>query len=791
MSLSKTILFDEADNFSFDSDKIEIVSGAARLKLVNSTASFNQPFASGAGFTLDAAKSEVTAGVLRQKDKRGTGNMYANFASSINANWARGSGTATAFNGAAVSAGKLDLSGATDKYITLVGTSNSTGSQAGAVRFRVTPLYSGNPATPQVFYTETKAFGDNSNSIVIFHYIEGSMYVRMASSTGTIVIECNLGTWVPVSGTEYEFELNFNIDTGVFHLFIDGDAFGEGDVTQDVDWTNLINATDDGSGKITGTGAGDGWNRGGESVQTVAAGSFSLKWNQFYNKGFLVAGIITGAPLTQDYGNVPLPSSIYKYAFLPYQEGDGLVKILDPSGSGYSDSIFDTTYQDGDSFEIRVDGDTGVVTFYIADVLVFTSAVLFTFYTARVAATFYRAYELTGELTSPGGGLTNTGSGTGTRDSVVGVIAVGKYHDGITGSADFKLDDLTTFSTVQHSSAYSAPSTNSEATVYLGDLVTLPIFNNAEPFTLTDFTTVQSSTPHYILNSKYWNGSAWVVSDGTYTQSNTATEVDTNIAALAATSLTVKVVTQAGNTQMSVSDLTVDIATSLYATDNPTITPNTGDLMDALLSLSAVTTATGSDAVRCVIEKIGVGLIYFDTEDSWPASDGTYAQSNSIAEAIAGLSFLDISTGVTLRLKIFLHSDDGSTTPSITSLTEVYNYFLPDTTVINKCTVYVRLRDILGDRVTTGATFYAQLKKPFYIGDNLIEAQTKSVVLDSKGEGELTLVESASSAVVAKYYFTLTYVEGLVTKTVTFKAAVVPNQASIALSALARVGKIT
>ena len=82
MSLLQGVFYNDAINFIFDDTKIEVIGGKAQLKnrLVDSTF--------GANYNID-----------------------------INGSWGDGVLTGTAFGGASVSGGKLDLTGGTVKYV--------------------------------------------------------------------------------------------------------------------------------------------------------------------------------------------------------------------------------------------------------------------------------------------------------------------------------------------------------------------------------------------------------------------------------------------------------------------------------------------------------------------------------------------------------------------------------------------------------------------------------------------------------------------------------------------------
>jgi len=235
MSLGINLPFDNEDNYTFDSDDIEISGGNAALKLKdNPGQDFNQPFDSDTGFTYDSDKSEFTGGKVQQKDQRPTdATCYATYTTDINLNAGGGVLTGTASGGAMASGGYLDLKTGGVKYVDYAGLNNADNLiQTGCIRFILKPNYSGSPAAIRNFIVISEASEDASNLVNIYHKSsDGNIKVVMNNqTTGTIMTE-DLGVWNPTAGTDYEFELNFAIDTvgggtTAIRLFIDGTQFG-------------------------------------------------------------------------------------------------------------------------------------------------------------------------------------------------------------------------------------------------------------------------------------------------------------------------------------------------------------------------------------------------------------------------------------------------------------------------------------------------------------------------------------------------------------------------------------
>jgi uncharacterized phiE125 gp8 family phage protein len=166
-------------------------------------------------------------------------------------------------------------------------------------------------------------------------------------------------------------------------------------------------------------------------------------------------------------------------------------------------------------------------------------------------------------------GATNVNTGTRTAGDTIKVGTNGLNSM----SPDFKIDNLVVFSTVQHTANYT-PGDAPYSYIYKATNVDLPDFEvdtgdgTLDLLAYTAFTAISvgcSGIPKYTLEGKYWNGSAWVTSDDTYAQANTAAEVNTNIASLTAGNTTsVTIHFQDSNTQSCVDNLEIDYTAESY-----------------------------------------------------------------------------------------------------------------------------------------------------------------------------------------------------------------------------------
>ncbi len=185
------------------------------------------PFTTPANYTYNTNEILVD-GEASLLNKTPTGaSSWATYTADINLNAGGGVLTGVAVGGAAVNAGKLDLSFNDARHVDYDADLNADSQQTGCIRFKLTPNYSGTPAASQCFFNISKADNDTDNRITIFHLITtGNLRITIGSDTGANIVSADLGVWNPTASTEYEIELNYDITTGETRLFIDGVQFG-------------------------------------------------------------------------------------------------------------------------------------------------------------------------------------------------------------------------------------------------------------------------------------------------------------------------------------------------------------------------------------------------------------------------------------------------------------------------------------------------------------------------------------------------------------------------------------
>lgn len=139
-----------------------------------------------------------------------------------------------------------------------------------------------------------------------------------------------------------------------------------------------------------------------------------------------------------------------------------------------------------------------------------------------------------------------TKTGTGLRDGDIGLLRVGSNKDKTTIS-NFKLGDIVVFDEIKHTANYT-PGESILATLYHVDNPYLEINESIRTDQLIDFLhtviALGLDAIQWILKKDstwmWWSGSAWVISNETYAQTSSSTDILANIAAFTALGVDVK-----------------------------------------------------------------------------------------------------------------------------------------------------------------------------------------------------------------------------------------------------------
>lgn len=180
-----------------------------------------------------------------------------------------------------------------------------------------------------------------------------------------------------------------------------------------------------------------------------------------------------------------------------------------------------------------------------------------------------------------------------------------------------------------------------------------------------------------------------------------------------------------------------EVPTTIYPCTDPTVTFDDSIRGEGVLTFTETAIKAGSDEIKYTLSKDGQEYYY---NGGWVTSDGTYSQANTATEINTNLPFP--SEDATTVIKMFLHSGDGSTTPSISQVDITYDFHAPDSDTINKCVVYAYNIDSEGNASTETITITPNSDAIQYKDNVLLQRTTITITPDSNGYWEAELVET-------------------------------------------------
>lgn len=448
--ITTTYNYSSASGFVFDSSKIGFSGGNAVLLLNNNP---GQTFGPSISAATHGPNVSYNGGALSQISQQPASNtVYFAWDSFLASNYGL-SVTPTAFNGASIVGGTLDLTGSTNKWIQYSG--SVTPVQIGTIAFTYVPNYSGTPSAEQSMFL---AFGSNGNAsgLYIYHNNDGNLHLTVKNSAGGVILAGISSAWAPVAGTPYVICAQIDVTNGATKLFVNGVQFGS---TQTATGTRTAGVTVN-TGKDTDGVTG--------------------------NANFKISGL-----------------AIYN-------------TIVPPPATPLSDTA------------------------YLSDTAVLP---LFT-YSGAGSVTAY-----TGFATTDANGVVYTLNGK-YWNGTAWVSSSGAYAQANSASViNANIASFPLSNTLQVNAIYQAQNVQGSLTAvtvtYAGQ--TYPVSNPTiapnSPLTadqLSAFTSVftasGSDTVHFylLINSTpyWWNGTAWVVSDGSFAQSNDAATIQTQSGSL-------------------------------------------------------------------------------------------------------------------------------------------------------------------------------------------------------------------------------------------------------------------
>lgn len=328
-------------------------------------------------------------------------------------------------------------------------------------------------------------------------------------------------------------------------------------------------------------------------------------------------------------------------------------------------------------------------------------------------------------------------------------------------TSDATFEDLLYFNQLVHvaptiSSAYTVP-----PFIYAASQVDIPQFAHSGPGTvlgIVSFLATVVREPRFTLSVDsgphlYWNGSAFINSNETYLQASTASEFETNLPLLnvkGALTGDFKIYFPDSNDISSIDILSVTYSVNGdYPLTNPRVTVNSTINTDGVLSFIADLDENSFDEIRFAFIVDGVEKYYDSISDSWIANSSLYDKANTIDDLTNNV-FTKLSVTNNLKLVLYLHSDDGSSTPTITSATITFNFDAPDITDLIETIDVFSYELYSNNEVQVGAKVFAYpLEDSYYEGENAnitierVPTNDSEALVDSEdGSWEISLIPS-------------------------------------------------
>jgi hypothetical protein len=213
--------FENITDYLYDDSLVQVLINNLQLLLQEDNIDFTEDCQSDTGFTYDSDYINFSPGLFSQKDQRDfVDNFYVPFSTNMDATRYGGSPIGTAYNGAIITSGELDLSAA-NSYASWPALDNCNFAQQGTKEFYFRPNYDSSPLAQSYIFTEFH-IGDNKNLINLYHLAGGALQLQCYNSLGQLQINVGLGVWNPIAGQKYRISFNYDFTNGATRLFIDG-----------------------------------------------------------------------------------------------------------------------------------------------------------------------------------------------------------------------------------------------------------------------------------------------------------------------------------------------------------------------------------------------------------------------------------------------------------------------------------------------------------------------------------------------------------------------------------------
>ena len=332
-------------------------------------------------------------------------------------------------------------------------------------------------------------------------------------------------------------------------------------------------------------------------------------------------------------------------------------------------------------------------------------------------------------------------------------------------SADAAFNDVILFSAVQHTANYTAGYTLPEFS-YAASTVILPAFSytgEGTVLTVDNGSITEVGAPRFIIAGKYWNGSIFAASNGTYAESSSFATIVANLEnfnAEGATAITVSLVFNDSNSLSSVDNFSVEVTGEITAPSGSIIT-NSIFISNLLTGFDAdYEVPTG--AYLGFFALIGTNAKKYFNGTNWVESDGfSQAQTNSKEEFAESIELL-IANNVQVQLGIYMERGDDNLTPEIDWASYEHNFGALDPNAALRCNTYMYLTNLEGaplEGITVNVKLIRESTQYAETSDHIVLGSL-SKESDDEGFVNFALIRSSEFEVavgeVMKYVITFT-----------------------------------
>jgi hypothetical protein len=269
---------------------------------------------------------------------------------------------------------------------------------------------------------------------------------------------------------------------------------------------------------------------------------------------------------------------------------------------------------------------------------------------------------------------------------------------------------------------------------------------------LTAFQTVVSESPKYLVDGLYYNGSAWLMSNGTYSQASTLGGINEGLPTFIVEDeqeVTISIILPEGLNQTAITNLSIPYSQKTKIRSGSFETVEFVNAQE-IINLQEELTRTGAAEIKYAIIIDNVKQ-YWDGS-SWIVSDGSFPQLSTLEEINSNAaSLLTQAATVKLfgRIEVTEYNDD----LIATYLTLTYDFAgLPDNP--NLCLVYGYIRDTC-NTPSEGVKVTLSLQREdteLLLSNNISIFEDCEVLTDENGYWEATLPRSSSYTNTSQQY---------------------------------------